>query len=31
MPLTNIKHRELVPGQGIVKLKHHEQKSIYNI
>ena len=30
MPLTNIKHRESVTGQGIVKLyvKRREQKTV---
>ena len=31
MPFTNIKNRELVPGQGIAKLKHCEQKMVYSI
>ena len=28
MPLANIKRRESVPGQVIVKLKHREQKTV---
>ena len=29
MPLVNIKRRESVPGQGIMKLKRREQKTVY--
>ena len=31
MPLTNIKRRESVPGQGIAKLKRREQTTVYSI
>ena len=31
MFLANIKRCESVPGQGIAKLKHSEQKTIYSI
>ena len=31
MPLSKIKRRESVPGQGIAKLKRCEQKTVYSI
>ena len=31
MPFANIKRHESVPGQGIVKLKRCEQKTVYSI